>query len=65
MGFFNIPFVLWFVLLVANFLSKRYLQNHCPLALKIRTRHADLLKGSALHVCVIPLGGGYFVYFLC
>ena len=49
MGYFNKPLVLWFVLLVANFRSKRYLQNHCPLALKIGTRHADLLKGSALH----------------
>ncbi len=51
MGYFNIPLVLWFVLLVLIFFwSKRYLQNHCPLALEIGTRHADLLKGSALHM---------------
>ncbi len=64
MGYFNIPLVLWFVFFVVNFWSKRYLQNHCPLALKIRTRHANLLKGSALHVWVIPLGGILCIFLL-
>jgi hypothetical protein len=64
MGYLNIPMLLWFVLLVANFWSKRYSQNHCPLALKIGTRHANLLKGSALHVWVIPLGGVILCIFL-
>jgi hypothetical protein len=40
----------WFVLFVGNFWSKKYSQNFCPLALKIETKHAYLLKGSALHV---------------
>jgi hypothetical protein len=35
----------WFVFLVGNFWSKKYLQNFCPLALKIGIKHADLLKG--------------------
>ncbi len=47
----------WFVRFVGIFWSKKCLQSYCPLALKIGTRHADLLKGSALHVWFIPLGG--------
>jgi hypothetical protein len=47
---FNKPLVLWSVLLVADFCSKRYLQNQCPLVAKFGTRHANLLWGSALHV---------------
>ncbi len=53
----------WFVRFVGNFWSEKYLQNYCLLALKIGTGHADLSRGSALHVWVIPLGGDtlYFI----
>ncbi len=55
--------MLWFVLLVANFWSKRYLQNHCPLALKIGTRHADFAEGVCFAFVSHSVGGGILCIF--
>ena len=64
MGYLNIPMLLWFVLLVANFWSKRYLQNHCPLALKIGTRHADFAEGVCFAFVSHSVGGVILCIFL-
>ena len=58
MGYFNIPMVLWFVLLVVNFWSKRYLRNHCPLAANFGTKGCNFYCGGLiLHRWIILLGG--------
>ncbi len=43
---------------------RKYLRNHCPLAAKFGTWLANLLKGSALHVWVIVLGGILCIFLL-
>ncbi len=50
--------MLWFVLLVADFWSKGYLQNHCPLASKVGTRHANFAEGVCFACVSHSVGGG-------
>ncbi len=57
MEFFDTPLELCFVLLVANFWSKRFSQIHCPLALKIGTRHADFAEGVCFACLSHSVGG--------
>jgi hypothetical protein len=38
MGYFDMPSVVRFVLLVVIFWSERYLRNHCPLAANSGTK---------------------------
>jgi hypothetical protein len=63
MGFFNIPLVLWFVLLVANFLSKRYLQNHCPLVAKFGTKACRFAVGVCFAYVSYRVGGDTMLIF--
>jgi len=57
MGYFDMPLVVWFVLLVVNFWSERYLQNHCPLAANFGIKACKF----AVEVCFAyvnhPVGG--------
>jgi len=45
MGYFDMPLVVWFVLLVVDFWSERYLQNHCPLAANFGTKACKFAVG--------------------
>jgi hypothetical protein len=45
MGYFDMPSVVWFVLLDVNFWSERHSQNHCPLAADFGTKACKFAVG--------------------
>ncbi len=64
MGYFYMPLVVWFVLLVVNFWSERYWQNHCPLAADFGTKACRFAVGVWLCIGDSSCWGGILCIFL-
>jgi len=48
----------WFVLIVGNFWSKKYLQNYCPLSVENWNLACELAVGACFAYVSHPVGGG-------